>query len=635
MPQASTSFVSARVLSPYARPLHIGAALVLLFALWVTCAGAAGGAIARATPDAIEGAIEGAIAAPLEERVILTHGSEGPAVERVLAPAVPAPAATTPAGGASGGREALLWHRYVPDPIYTSAGLCGATGSIWAGNYLNPPKQVELIPIDGDGTPAWVRGGSEFYVDAARNADVLAALDATSTDSTVTIREWRSGSSAPLWSYPVHPCRPLTGEGWSSGKGVQVSDDGTTIAAVVNRYTASGLRGRLLLFASGSGTPIADVALPDGGASALAITPDGAFVAIYCWPYIHVFDRQANALRWSGSAYSGNDALAISGDGQYIAWGWSNLYLRRWNGSTYAPLWQTSKSGFYVTECALSPNNDRLAVAWYNNATYDENLIEMYDLPGHALQWEFFYGGGSQPAHAPAFDPPREPPRDPTEIVSEMVFSPEGSFLAASSWGSTYPEIHAFAVDSPTPLAAFDTPGSMFDVDICPAGGFVALTACGKHTHAQISGRGADLYSLAIPWVDGVAEEGPLARGAALVRCFPNPARDEVTIVWSHTLGLAGSSGGAGGTVPVAFGSAGTPLAPPEFTIFDCGGRAIARVAGQAGGVAGRTSGGAGSADVRATWNGRDAQGRPVAPGVYLVRASGAEGTGTRITRIR
>lgn len=630
MPQARASFPSARVSLLPGRRICLGAVFVLQCvlpcALWATSA------------RAIHNAIAGANTAPIEERVILSHGGGGPLIERVPAPGgpapvpapVPAPAPTQPSAGAGGGREALLWHRYVPDPIYTSAGICGAAGSIWAGNYLNPPKQVELIPIDGDGTPAWIRGGSEFYVDAARNADVLAALDATSTDSTITIREWRSGSSAPLWSYPVHPCRPLTGEGWSSGKGIQVSDDGTTIAAVVNRYTASGLRGRLLLFAAGNGTPIADVALPDGGASALAITPNGAFVAIYCWPYIHVYDRQANALRWSGSAYAGNDALAISGDGQYIAWGWSNLYLRRWNGSTYAPLWQTAKSGFYVTECALSPNNDRLAVAWYNNTTYDENLIEMFDLPGHTLLWEFSYGGGSQPARAPEFDSPHDPlhdpPRDPTELISEMVFSPEGAFLAASSWGSLYPEIHAFPVDGPTPLAAFDTPGSMFDVDICPAGGYVALTACGKHTHAQISGRGADLYSLAIPWVDAVEGEGPVGRAAAL-RCFPNPASGTVTIAWAAG-DVAGSGYPGASANSRALGAGTVGSTPPEFTVFDCGGRAIARVTGQTEGVAGL-------AGVRATWDGRDAGGRPVAPGIYLVRASGAEGTGTRITRIR
>ena len=36
-----------------------------------------------------------------------------------------------------------------------------------------------------------------------------------------------------------------------------------------------------------------------------------------------LYDREAAALRWSGPLGAGHDALAISGDGRDLAWGWT------------------------------------------------------------------------------------------------------------------------------------------------------------------------------------------------------------------------------------------------------------------------------------------------------------------------
>jgi len=179
----------------------------------------------------------------------------------------------------------LLWHRSIPDPIYTTTGITEPGKIVIAGDYLNPPKEAEAIPIFSDGTPDWVSPGNEFYVDASRQAEVLAGLDATPGDSSITAMEWGTGSATPLWAYRMHPCRPLDANGWSSGKGVEVSDDGSTIAMVVNMYVTGGLQARLSVFDSGSGAPVAELDLPGAtAASAVAITPNGAFVAVYAWP---------------------------------------------------------------------------------------------------------------------------------------------------------------------------------------------------------------------------------------------------------------------------------------------------------------------------------------------------------------
>lgn len=499
---------------------------------------------------------------------------------------VTTPALTPPPGSedASGTREYFeIWHRYHTDAIYTTTGAAGYPGSHFSGTYLNPPRQAELAPWYGDGTPTWAYGGTEFYTDAAKIGDTLAALNCTPQDSTVRVLEWNPESSTPLYSYVLHPCRPLTAEGWSAGKGIQVSNDGSTVAAVVNMYTPGGLRARLCIFRNGSGTPTTDVVLPDGTASALAITWDGAYVAVYAWPMIYVYSRDANAIRWSGPAGSGNDALAISDDGTYLAWGWSTLNVRRWDGSAYQGLWtKTYTPSYYVTECAMS--SDRLAVGLYKANTYDDNVIEMYHLPSSVPDWTYHY-----PVSAAAGAEMVLP--ETVDVISEMAFDPSGSILAAASWGPRFPEIQAVSVVGGAFVAGADTPGSMFDVDITSLiGGDAYMAACGKHVHAGTAGRGGDLYSF---WVAlGTAVDDPGAAGGSSLRAVPNPARGETSIR------LDVSQAG-----------------PVRITIHDLLGREVAHIAESLHPAC---------LFVR-VWDGRDDAGRALPSGVYLARAQGGE----------
>lgn len=491
----------------------------------------------------------------------------------------------------------LLWHRFLADPINTSTGTSEAAGAVIVGNYLNAPKQAELIPLIGDGTPAWVSSGNEFYVDAARRADLFAAIDYTPADSTATVKEWSSGSSLPNWSYAVHGCRPLTNDGWASGKGVQVSDDGSTIAVLVNRFAPGGLDGRLVIFDAGSSVPAVVYDLPDGSASALAITPDGAYVAIYAWPFIYVYDRFAETLRWSGSAGSGNDALAISGNGQRIAWGWSTLNVREWNGTSYQPIWTFTRSGYYLTECALDGGGGTLALAWYDAATTAQQVVELYTLPDHGLLWSYSYGPSLTRPLSEASDLPA---RSVVEVVSELVWSPNGQYLAAASWGGTSPELHVFDRSSAVPEVVLDAPGTLFDVDIVDTVSGVYVSAAGKHVHAGQSGRGADAYAL---WISSVSdvESNEAARSSTRIEWVgPVPSRGH-TWIELHLRG-AGST---------------------RLSIVDAAGRSIAELS--------PPSTLAGAARVR--WDGADPAGRVVPPGVYFVVLE--EGGGDQRTKAR
>jgi hypothetical protein len=498
----------------------------------------------------------------------------------------------------------LLWHRYLPDPIYTTTGVSEPGKTVLAGNYLNPPKEAEAIPVLGDGTPDWVCPGNEFYVDASRQAGVYAGLDCVPADSTVTAMEWGSDSPAPLWTYPIRPCRPLDANGWSAGKGVEVSDDGSTIAVVVNMFIAKALQARLLVFDAGSGVPVVEYDLPGASAaSAVAITPDGSFIAVYAWPNIYVYDRNALALRWSGSCGAGNDALAISGDGRYLSWGWSTVYLREWTGSTYSQIWTRTKSGYYASECALSIDGNTLAIGWYEYPSFAHTTIEVFEVPLMSLLWSYDYlppaglRGGAESGGDAAGDGNLPAARSggngdgtrTTDVPSEMVWSTNNELLAIASWGGNFPEIHVFEREDSQPIVIFDTPGTMFDIDIVTTdAGESWVAACGKHVHAGTSGRGGDLYALRIRNWAGVPEEGTAEPVAVrLAAAWPNPTRGETHLAFE--------------------------LAEPglvRLLIYDAGGRLV-RVLHDATAGAGRSE---------AFWDGRDERGAPVATGVYFAR---------------
>jgi hypothetical protein len=496
----------------------------------------------------------------------------------VLEPALGDPEVEKAELASGGSRDGtILWHRHFEDPIYTSTGVSRTTALVLAGTYLNPPQQVEATPLSGDGTPDWTSPGTEFFVDASRGGSVLAAVDFTTQDSTAVISQWGPGSARPLWSYRVHPCRSMVYQGWASRKPIQVSDDGSTIAVALVMWTQEGQRGRLHVFDAGNGTPVVEYDLPTGNVVATAISSSGDYVAMAGWPNIYVYDRSGLSLRWSGPIGSGNDALAISGDGRYVAWGWTTFHLREWTGVSYTPLWtHTPGGGTYVGQCALDTAGNTLAVSWDNgNVTPNEISLDLYELPSLNRLWRYEYLGTPASTHV--------------DIASQMDFSPDGQRLAVGSWGGSFPEIHVFARTDSIPLYTLDTPGSIFDVDIVstPDGGS-HVSACGKGVHAGQSGRGGDLYAIEIPGDATGVEPRPRGPDAvALQTGHPNPFRADTEI--RFTLENPG---------------------PVRLTVYDARGRLVQDL------VNGLVDAG----EQVITWRGRNAAGDPVASGIYFYR---------------
>ncbi len=488
-------------------------------------------------------------------------------------------------------REAtILWQRHMDDAIYTSTGLSAPAEVVLAGTEFDLPTHVEATPLFGDGTADWTHDGHELYVDASRHGEVLAAVDFNAADSTATIMEWRPEAATPLWSHVVHPCRSLVYQGWASRKPIQVSDDGSTIAAAIVMYMPAGQTGRLYVFDAGNGTPDVSYDFPTGNVVATAISAGGDYVAMAGWPNVYVYDRAAHALRWSGPIYSGNDALAISGDGRYLAWGWTTFYLREWNGATYDLLWSHSPGGgAYVGQCALTTDESTLAVSWDNGSSVPNEIsVELYALPALDLLWGYDY--------VPA---PARGARDHVDMAAQMVFAPDGEHLAVASWGGTFPEIHVFECAAPQPIFTLDTPGSIFDVDIAGTpGGNVYVTACGKAVHAGQGGRGGDLYAIEIPGsAAGPGDQDAPHLAFGLESIAPNPVSAGTHVVYR----LAGPG-------------------PLRLTVHDPAGRLVRHLA----------SGFGREGLHRVAWSGTDDAGTALPTGVYLVKL---ESSGRHSTR--
>jgi hypothetical protein len=437
----------------------------------------AAGAILAAALSSTAGVSAGAD----EMRTWIENAADGSYTHTQYRPA-PISAASQP--GNSPGRatprgDEVIWHKYHTDATYTTTGNSIPHGSLVAGTWLNPPMEVELIPLKGDGTPDWVFGGTYFEVAASRNSEVVAAVDFDDIGD-VTVYKWHPDSATPDWSYRIEAASP------ASHRAIVVSPDGSTIAVLVNMQGEREFT-RLYYFDPDASEPQGIYELEDGSFGRnIAITDHGQYIAFFATASVYVFDRDAGALRATVSAGAANDALTISGSGEYIAYGWQSLYVRQWNGTTYGLLVTRPGGSEYLRLCTMSSDDSTLAIAWYET-NFKQPHLELFELPSSTPLWSYLfeYGTGEN-----------------QEIVSDLALTANASHLAIASFGdimNTNPEVHVFQHDSPSPVLTVDTPGSMFDVDIATASdGTVYLAACGKHIHANESGRGGDLYSVLV-----------------------------------------------------------------------------------------------------------------------------------------
>ncbi len=463
-----------------------------------------------------------------------------------------------------------LWHRHYTDAIYTTTAVCGASGLIAAGTYLNPPKQVEVVPIEGVGTPDWTYPGVEFYVDASGDGSIIAGVDYNQPALTVTVHCWEAGSAVPLWSTTI----PNASRG--SSRTVDVSADGSTIAVLVTMQTGSPAA-RLYLYSPASSTPLGVFDGPAGFGRNLSLGDDGRFAAFIGLATMYVVDRDLGTMRWSGSMGASSDPVAISTDGKYLAFGWTSLRMMQWNGQSYASLWTVSGGSFALGTVAFSGDGQTCVSGWYRS-DFRQNRIRPFAMPSSTPLWTYDYVQSNGVYQETPYD---------------IAVTPAGDFFVVGSWGdieNLNPEVHLFGRDQATPLATLDTPGSMFDVDLRGTAAGLIVTAAGKTVHGNQTGRGGDLYALRYGDPAEVAETRPSAATLRL-EAVPNPF-----------------CAGAGFSFALAEGQ------PLRVALYSADGRQVRILADEVF-ATGRH---------RLAWDGRDQEGSEVPAGLYLLRLEGS-----------
>ncbi len=401
----------------------------------------------------------------------------------------------------------IVWSHYLTDAIYQTTANT-VNGYVFAGTYLNPPKEAQLYSLSGGGNPEWGHAGTTVYTDAGAVSFTLAAADTSA--AAINIHKWTGpGTSTPDWTASV--------AGYTTGSDatIVVSDDGSTIAVLAG---PSGSDAHLLLFDADSSAPLIDYpATGLGFPRFIRINYDGRYTAFIALATLVIFDRDSLSVRSQISMGFSNSALDISGDGSLIAYGWPTLQVRQWNGSSYQSLWTWSPGGMYVNRIAISNDGNTIVSCWYNTS-FNTIKIAVHDKSSSTPLWTYDYvvsNGTYQ------------------EIAGDVDITDDGRYFAVGSWGDVNnlnPEVHIFQRDNvPHVYFAVDMPGSMFSVDMSDDGHYA--TACGKHIHGNAMGRGGDIVMINTDLVE-VSENNPVNKRKE--NCFininPNPTRGKIVI---------------------------------------------------------------------------------------------------------
>lgn len=405
----------------------------------------------------------------------------------------------------------VVWSNYLVDAIYQTTSNTGS-GHVFAGTYLNPPKEAELFELTGGGIPLWAYPGNEFFTDAGDDAFTLGAVNEDALG--ITVIKWTGpGTGVPDWvdtfaTYVVSSYGP-----------VAMSDDGSTFAAIAAPASTDA---HLLLFDADSGNLVDYTATGLGFPRYVRINADGRFTAFIALSTIVVYDRDSLSVRDQIPMGFTNSALDISGDGDLIAYGWPTMQVLQWNGTDYQSLWSWSPGSYYVSRIAISNDGSTIVSCWYTTA-HNTIKVAVHNVGSSTPLWTYDY-----PTSNGVYQ----------ESAADIDITNSGKYFIIGSWGDAAnlnPEVHIFQRDTTAPYIYYtvDMPGSVFSVDISNDGMYA--TACGKHIHANVSGRGGDIVEIATDII-GMSENNQAQTHNTTINIYPNPFSKETKVTLGKVL---------------------------------------------------------------------------------------------------
>lgn len=383
--------------------------------------------------------------------------------------------------------------------------LSGDGMNIFAGWWLNN-ERVSLYRTIADQDPIWSRDYAADWQIAVAGSFDAGALAANGSGSALS--EWNKMSYVPNWSFSW-----LSGYSGTSSEGVDVSGDGSLIAAVAAMSDVDGI---LYVFDSATGDTVYTRHFnPTRGVYGVDISTDGHVIVVSTYDMIFIWE-DGNSRGTLGNY--GQTTARVSGDGSVVVLGNFSGLVRvyRWNpGGPYYDLLIEDQTGHpWVTAVAVSDDGSTVMAGTYQYNPVSTGKVLMYDTTSADPLWEYANYG---------------------DYVASVALTPDGSRGVCGSWGqygSTYGEVLS-VFDKPSSVPVFallddiDEPGSIFCVAISDSGKYVA--AGGKAVHAREFGNGGQVYAIIIgePLAVNVAVTSIDSPGRHLVR--NNPVTPQAT----------------------------------------------------------------------------------------------------------
>lgn len=315
-------------------------------------------------------------------------------------------------------------------------------------------------------------------------------LSGTSGPQAARVTAFRSASATPEWQYTLPVS--ITNHTISSAR---VSDHGDVVVAYAHDSAQSQLEVAVLRpldqdFDPDDTAPVHYSILPTGYAlEGSDLSADGSTLALSYSTYLKIYDTASGTVVFTQNAGAGTsvtEAVAVSGDGGYVARGISQgfqLYRRIGTSDDYVLHFQHSIAQTSTCTALDISEDGSTIVAGFTITPGTSVRMQAVNISNHAVETDWTFTGNGTLSNE----------------VADIAVSADGNYFVAGCWGdgtSSMPELAGFIRGTNAPAGVYDQPGSVVDVDITGDGRrFVAGV---RSNHVSIGGSGGriECYNL-------------------------------------------------------------------------------------------------------------------------------------------
>jgi hypothetical protein len=373
-----------------------------------------------------------------------------------------------------------LWD--VDDQNAIADGVSIDSNDVW-GAWTLTGARLSAYPILGDGTPDFEFssfGDGNTGVASAKDADRMAFMESNAAGSDFRIHGFTSISNGtPDWSFPFPVSDPNLP---ASSRKVAVSNDGSTVAAVVSDATTQN--STLYVFEAATGD-IRSTWTDSVRMNAVDLTDDGTIALVTQDNLATLIDTGDGSTIFSAAGSgAGNVNYRISGDGNVFVAGGFSLDVYKFDGTTYQRVIHFSlASSWFGGASIVSRDGSTVGTFGMNFTNWLSGEVVLFDVASAQMLGSYpVTGTGSFQG---------------TPVGAES--SDNGRIMAFASWGTEFhdwPEVMVFNRNVEL-IGQIDFPGSAFGVDVSADGQYVVGSS--KHVHANTFGSGGRIELIQLP----------------------------------------------------------------------------------------------------------------------------------------